>query len=114
MDHPALVRVGQRRRHLFGDANRVRNGQSGFLIETVPERSPVHVGHDVVQQPVGVARLDQHEDVGMTQPRHDIDLAHETIRSERRGEFRTKHLDRDFALMLDVLAEVDGGHTAFA
>ena len=48
----------------------------------------------------------------MTQPRHDIDLAHETIRSERRGEFRTKHLDRDFALMLDVLAEVDGGHPA--
>ncbi len=31
-----------------------------------------------------------------------------------RGQFRPQHLDRDFAMMLDIFSEIDGGHAAGA
>jgi len=40
----------------------------------------------------------------------DFDLLEKPLRAERRGELRLQHLDGDFAMVLQVLGEVDRRH----
>ena len=40
------------------------------------------------------------------------DFLDEPLGAEHGGEFRPQHLDRDLALVLEILGEVDRGHTA--
>ena len=50
----------------------------------------------------------------MLEPGRDADLAGEAVRAERGGELGTEHLDRDLAVVLEVVGQVDGGHAALA
>ncbi len=50
----------------------------------------------------------------MLQPGGDLDLAAEALGTERGGELRAEHLDRDLAIVPEVVGEVDGGHPAGA
>src|SRR4051794_16034133 len=43
-----------------------------------------------------------------------LDLAGEALRAERRADLRTKHLDGDLSLVLQVLGEIHGRHPARA
>ncbi len=43
-----------------------------------------------------------------------LDLLHEPLGPEHGGEFGSQDLDGDFALVFEVLGEVDGRHAAFA
>src|SRR5207244_5469928 len=54
----------------------------------------------------------QRENVRMVQPRRDLDLAEETLRTERRRQLRPQHFDRHDPAMLDVVREVDRRHAA--
>ena len=40
------------------------------------------------------------------------DLGEESLGADDRGQFRPQHLDRDAAVVPDVLGQVDGGHAA--
>ena len=42
----------------------------------------------------------------------DGDLAEEPLGAERVGEFGVEDLDRDRAIVLEIVREVDGGHAA--
>ena len=48
----------------------------------------------------------------MVETRGDLDLAQEALGTERRSELRPQHLDRDVAVVLDVVGEIHGGHPA--
>jgi hypothetical protein len=48
----------------------------------------------------------------MMQPGGDLDLPQEPLRSQRGGELRPQHLDRDLSVMLEILGEINGGHAA--
>jgi len=50
----------------------------------------------------------------MTEVCRDLDLVKEPFRPENSGQFRTKHLHRHLAVVLDVVGEVDGSHAAKA
>ena len=50
----------------------------------------------------------------MLQPRRDVDLAEESVAAEGSGQLGPKHLDRDLAVVPDVLGQVDGRHAAAA
>ena len=50
----------------------------------------------------------------MLQARNRLDLAEESIRADHRGELRLEHLDRDLAIVLEVVREVDRRHAALA
>ena len=50
----------------------------------------------------------------MLEPGGDADLALEPLGAERRGELRMEHLERDRAVVPEVLREVDRGHAAAA
>ncbi len=43
--------------------------------------------------------------------REDLDFAQETIGADRRGHLGAEYLDRDFPLELQILGEIDRGHT---
>jgi hypothetical protein len=46
----------------------------------------------------------------MIEVRCDLDLAEETIDANRSGQLRPEHLDRDLAIMLEIVSEIDGCH----
>ena len=50
----------------------------------------------------------------MLQRRGRPDLLHEPLGAEHGGELRLQHLDRDLAIVLQVLGEIDRRHAALA
>ena len=50
----------------------------------------------------------------MLQPGGEPDLAQEPLGAERGGELGVQHLERDLAVVLEVVREVDRGHAAAA
>ena len=48
----------------------------------------------------------------MAQVRGGLDLAQKPLGAERLGEFGAQDLHGHFAPMLEILGEIDGGHTA--
>ena len=50
----------------------------------------------------------------MLQGGDGLDLAEEPLGADDRGELRAQHLDRDLAVVLEVVREIDGGHAAGA
>ena len=78
-----------------------------------------HIRHDIeehrpAQAEVERAGIVEREDVGMAEPGRDTDLAQEALGAEHRAELGVEHLDRDLAVMPDVVGQVDRGHAAAA
>ncbi len=48
----------------------------------------------------------------MLQVGRGLDLGQEPLGADRGGEFGAQHLERDVAVVLEVVGEVDGGHAA--
>ena len=114
MDDIMGVRVMEGACHLLRDVRGVGNGELLFPREPIPQRFALDVGHDVIEEAVGFPRIVEGEDVRVRESRGDLDFAQEAVGSQRGGELRPQHLDRDGAMMLDVAAEVHGGHATAA
>ena len=56
----------------------------------------------------------QRQDVRVLEVGGGLDLAQEPLGADDRGQLGPQHLDRDLAVVLEVLGEVDGGHAALA
>ena len=50
----------------------------------------------------------------MLQRRRRLDLLHESLGAEHRGELGLEHFDRNLAIVLEILGEIDRGHAARA
>ena len=50
----------------------------------------------------------------MVEPRGRADLAQEAIGTQRMRQLGAEHLERHFAIVLQVAGEIDGGHPADA
>ncbi len=70
--------------------------------------------HDVIQERVGFARIEQRQNGGMLQVRSDLDLVQEALGAEDGGEFGAEDFDGNLAVVLEVVGEVDRGHAAGA
>ncbi len=51
--------------------------------------------------------------MGVLEIRCGFDLLHEPLGTKHRGERGSEDLDRDLAVVLDVVGEIDGCHAAF-
>src|SRR4029078_8628630 len=60
------------------------------------------------------ATVEERQQIGMLQLRRDLDLAQEPLGAEHYAELRLQHLQRDFAVVLQVMREIDGRHAALA
>ena len=50
-----------------------------FPLQSFTERLALHKWHDVVEEALGLARIEQGQDVGMVEPGGDLDLAKEAL-----------------------------------
>jgi hypothetical protein len=72
------------------------------------------VGHDVEEERVGLARVEERQDVRVLQTRRRPDLGEKALRADDCGELGAQHLERDLAPVPEVIGQVDGGHAALA
>ena len=112
VDHGMAVGVCQRVGHRPGDPERLGKRQLRLAIQPVPQRLPLHRGHDIVEETVGVPGIVQGQDMGMGEASRDLDLAQETLGAQRSGNLAPEPLDRDGAAELQVLGQIDGRHAA--
>ncbi len=106
----AAVCVRQRPRYLGGDAERILLRELLLARQAIAQGLPLDVGHHVIEEPGRRPGVVQGQDVGMLQPRGDLDLAQEALGAELRGELRVEHLDRDRPMVLQILREEHRRH----
>ena len=114
MNDAALVRVGECVGDFGSDAHGVRNRELVFPLEAAAQRLALDERHHVEEQPVGVPRVEQGEDVRVLQRRGEFDLLQEPVGAEHCRELGVQHLDRDLPVVLDVLGEIHRRHPALA
>src|SRR6266404_2521705 len=85
-----------------------------LAFEAFPQRLSLDIRHYVIEESFRFARVEQRKDVGVIQSRCKLDLTEKTIGAKRRRELRVKHLERNHAVVLDVLREVYCRHSAAA
>ena len=76
--------------------------------------SPLHIGHDVEQEPLRLAAVEERQQVGVLQVGGDADLGEEPLGAQHRAQFGVEDLEGDRALVAHVAGEVHGGHAATA
>ena len=104
VDHAVPVRVVERVGDLARDPHRVVDRELLLAVEPVAERLALDERHDVVEEAVGLARVEQREDVRMLQIGGELDLGEEPLGAEHRGELGVQHLERDVAVVPQVSA----------
>ena len=114
VDHALAVGVVQRGRDLPRQPQGLVHRELLLPGQPRPQRFAGDVGHDVVEQSVGLARVDQAEDVRVLEVGGDLDLAEEALAAEDGGELGVEDLDGDLAAVLQVFGEIDRGHAALA
>ena len=114
VDHPVAVRVLERVGRLAGDAERVLERELFLAREPVAEAFAFDEGHGEPELAGRLARVEHREDVRMLEPGGELDLAQEPLGAQRRGELGVQHLERDGAVVPQVVREVDRGHAAAA
>jgi hypothetical protein len=63
-----------------------------------------------LHQDLGGLETLKEEDVGMLELGRRRDLFDEAVAADDRGELGPEHLDRDFAVVFQVIRRIDGGH----
>jgi len=72
----------------------------------------VDVRHDIVQEGVCLAAVEQREDVRMVETGRELDLAQEPLRSERSREVGVEYLERNDPVVPAILREIYGRHAS--
>ena len=112
--HAVPVGVVERAGHLGGDPDRVGDGELLLAVEPVAQRLALDERHDVEQVAVGLARVEQRQDVRVLEVGGELDLGQEPLGADHGGELGPKHLERHPPVVADVLGQVDGRHAAGA
>ena len=107
---PVAVGVTQRAGHVAHDLHRVRDRQLLLPGDPHAEGFARHEGHDEVRQAIGLAGIQERQDVGMGQPGDRLDFPDETVDPHLGDHLGSQDLDGHQAAMLQVLGpEHDGG-----
>ena len=114
VDEALAVRIVERTRHLLRDGDGFVEAKLVFAIQLVAQGFAADIGKDVVEESVGLARVDEGEDVRMIELRGDLDLGEKALAAEDGAEFGAEDLERHLAIELAVAGEVDDGHSAGA
>ena len=114
VDHALAVGVVERGGDLAREPERLLDRKLPLADQPGAERFAGDERHHVVEQAVGLARVEQSQDVRVLQVGGDLDLGQEPLAADHGGELGVQHLDGDLAAVPQVLGEVDDGHAALA
>ncbi len=114
MNDAEAVRVVEGVGDLLGDPQGHVDRKLTLADQPVVQGLALQKGHDVVQEAVGFAGVEQGKDMGMGKRGGDPDLAQEAIRPEGRRQLRPQDLDGHSALVPEVLGQVDRRHSPAA
>ncbi len=92
--------------------HRIVDTELFLAVEFVPLRLAVDERHDVIEERIGLSRIEEREDVRVLEVGGRLDLLHESLGPEHRREFGPQHFDGDLAVVLQVVGEVDVRHAA--
>jgi hypothetical protein len=95
-----------------GDGERFVDGELLLAVQLVPEGFALYQGHHIVEKPVHASRVEEREDVWVPEPRRNVDLAEEALRTDDGGELGEEHLHGHRTSVLDVVGEVYRRHAA--
>ncbi len=115
MNQPFPVGVVERFAGLPHQAEGLRHRERALASEPLAQGLAVHVRHDV-ERPgrglVGCAGVEQGEDVGVLEPREDLDLEQEALGGLADDDLRAQDLDGDGAVVFAVARQVHHRHPA--
>ena len=94
--------------------HRLADGKLLFPVEPVAEGLALDERHHVEEVGVGLARVEQRQDVRVLEVGRQLDLGQEPLGTDHGRELGAEHLQGDLAVVTDVLGQVDGGHSAGA
>ncbi len=110
MDDPLLVGVVEPFGNLLGEPQRLVDCKLPLPVELVPQRLAIHVRHDVIEEPVGLAGVVEGQDVLMGELGRELDLPQEAVGTDRCGQLGPQHLHGHIPLVADIVRQVDDGH----
>ena len=114
VDDAVAVGVVERGGDLGGEADRIRDRKLLLAGQPVAQALAFDERHDVVRRAVRLAAVDQPQDMRVLQVGDGPDLAQESLGADHGRQLRPQHLDRDLAIVLEVLGEVHRRHAALA
>ncbi len=112
VDDALRVGIPQGAGHVQRDSHRLTDREGALGVEPRPQRFAADERHDVVEDAVGLAGIEQRKDVRVAEARRDLDLALKPLGAEGRGQVRMEELEGDEPSVLDVAGQVDRGHAA--
>ena len=83
-------------------------------VELVAQRFAVDERHHVVQERIGLARIEQRENVRVLEIGRGLDFLDEPLGAKDGGKFGTENFHRDRAVVFQIVGEVDVRHATFA
>jgi len=113
MNNTLRMREGECVRDIVQDAHRVADRKCTLALQARPYGFTLDVRHDIVQQPVGGARVVHREDVRMLEIGGGPDFSREPVHAECFSELRPEDLYRDRAIVPEIAGKVDGRRAAF-
>ena len=114
VDHTVPVRVLEGFRRLLRDADGHVHRELLLAVEPVAQRFPLDERHREPEPVGGLTAVVHREDVGVLQPGGEADLALEPFRAEGVAQVRMEDLERDGAVVAQVVREVHRRHAAAA
>src|SRR5690242_16491336 len=110
MDHSLPVRVSESARGAAHDLNRVGDRQLSLSGHALPQRLAFDVRHDVEEEFADAARIEERQNVRMLKRRRHPNLDQEPLGAEYRAERGLQNLERDFAVVSEILRAKDVRH----
>jgi len=112
VDHPVPVRVVQPQGDLAGDADGGGYRQPTLALQSPAQGLARHVRHHVIEEPVGLAGVEQRKDMRVGKAGDGADLPEEALGSHRCRELRVDDLEGHRPVMPEIVGEEDRGGAA--
>ena len=91
---------------LGGYPDRIGDGELFLAIQPIPKALPLDERHHIEKEGIRRPRIEQRQDMRVLQVGGGLDLRQEAVGPDHRGELGAQHLDRNFAIVFQVLRQI--------
>src|SRR5262245_14526819 len=95
-----------------GNANGVLENQLSLARDACPQRLPFDERHDEVERVANLSRIEDGQNVRVSEVAGDLDLAPKALVADGSREILMEDFDRDRSVVPEVACAVDRGHSA--